>query len=246
MNASKLTGNLNINSQIGVILPTYCEEQNIGRLITEIENLQLSTSILVIDDSSPDKTAEIVKGLQSKYDNIMLLVRSVKSGLGTAITDGFKVFLSRKHPPKLVVTLDADYSHNPLDIPLLFSSMQHGYGLVIGSRYCKGGKVAGWPFTRRIVSRIANIAAKSVLGLKPYDCTSGFRCYSTSFLKATISNLHSTTYEIQIETVKQASLHGFGIKEIPVLFVNRKRGRSKLTIAEIRSYVSYILRTIWN
>ena len=239
-------GDLNVSSQIGVILPTYCEEQNIGRLIAEIENLRLSSSVLVIDDSSPDKTAEIVKGLQTKHHDILLLVRPVKSGLGSAITDGFKIFLSLKNPPKSVVTLDADYSHNPKDIPRLCSSIQDGYGVVIGSRYCKGGKVAGWPFTRRVVSRIANVIAKSTLGLKPNDCTSGFRCYSTRFLRTTVGNLHSTTYEIQIETVKQASLQGFGVREIPVLFVNRKRGKSKLTIAEIRSYVSYVLGTIWH
>ncbi len=132
-----LTGNLENTCEIGVILPTYCEAQNIEKLITEIENLQLNTSILVIDDSSPDKTSEIVEGLQKKYGNILLLVRSEKTGLGTAITDGFKLFLSLNNPPKLVVTMDADYSHNPKDIPRLLSSIRDPQGLVIGSRYCK-------------------------------------------------------------------------------------------------------------
>jgi dolichol-phosphate mannosyltransferase len=242
--AGQLTGNLENTSEIGVILPTYCEAQNIQKLITEIENLQLNASILVIDDSSPDKTSEIVGRLQKKYGNILLLVRSEKNGLGTAITDGFKIFLSLKNSPKLVVTMDADYSHNPKDIPQLLSSINEPQGLVIGSRYCKGGQIVGWPFTRRIVSRIANASAKSLLSLKLHDCTSGFRCYSTKFLSACITNLHSTTYEIQIETVKQARLQGFGIREIPVVFVNRKVGKSKLTISEIRAYVSYIFKTI--
>jgi len=240
----QLTGDLGVNSEVGVILPTYREAENIGKLIVEIENLPLSTSILVIDDSSPDKTAEIVKNLQKKYGNILLCVRPEKSGLGTAITDGFKIFLSLKTSPRFIVTMDADYSHNPKAIPQLLSNMQCGCGIIIGSRYCRGGKTVGWPFTRKIISRAANTVAKSVVGFKLNDCTNGFRCYSTSFLKEAIGSLHCQTYEIQIETVKQAFSRGFGIKEVPILFVNRKRGKSKLTLTEVQSYISYILKTV--
>jgi dolichol-phosphate mannosyltransferase len=240
----QLTGDVGINSEVGVILPTYRESQNIENLITEIENLPLNVSILVIDDSSPDKTAEIVKGLQKKYDNLLLCVRPQKCGLGTAITDGFKIFLAFKNVPKFIVAMDADYSHDPKAILQLLSGMQSNCGIVIGSRYCKGGKTAGWPSTRKIISRAANIVAKSVVGMKLHDCTSGFRCYSTNFLKAAISNLHSQTYEIQIETVKQALLRGFDIAEIPIVFVNRKSGKSKLTLTEIQSYISYVLKTM--
>jgi dolichol-phosphate mannosyltransferase len=240
----QLTGDLGINSEVGVILPTYREAENIGKLIDEIENLQLDASILVIDDSSPDKTAEIVKDLQKKYGNIILCARPKKSGLGTAITDGIKIFLSLKTSPQFIVTMDADYSHNPKAIPQLLSSMQGECGVVIGSRYCGGGKTAGWSFTRKIISRAANIVAKSVVGLQLDDCTSGFRCYSTRFLRAAIGSLHSQTYEIQIETVKQALSRGFSVKEVPILFVNRKRGKSKLTSTEIQSYISYVLKTV--
>jgi dolichol-phosphate mannosyltransferase len=239
----QLTGDLGVSSEVGVILPTYCEAQNIEKVIAEIENLPLNASILVIDDSSPDKTAEIVKRLQKKYGNILLYVRPQKYGLGTAITDGFKIFLSLKNPPRFIVTMDADYSHNPKAMLQLLSNMQSGCGIVIGSRYCRGGKTAGWPCTRRVISRTANIVAKSVVGLKLHDCTSGFRCYSTNFLKVAVDSLHSQTYEIQIETLKQALSRGFGIKEIPILFVNRKRGESKLTLAEIQNYTSYIFKT---
>ena len=241
-----LAGNLEAGSQIGILLATYCEAQNIKRLITEIESIQPSAQILVIDDSSPDGTAAVVRNLQKKYQNILLLVRPGKFGLGTAITDGFKVFLSLENPPKTVITMDADFSHDPKDIPTLLSSIGVGDGLVIGSRYCKGGRIAGWPIARRWVSRIANTIARSTAGLKLNDFTSGFRCYSTKFLAAAIGNLHCTTYEIQIETAKQARLLGFGIKETPILFVNRKHGRSKLAAAEISGYVSYILKTIRN
>jgi dolichol-phosphate mannosyltransferase len=240
----QLTGNVEVNSEVGVILPTYREAENIEKLIVEIENLPLNASILVIDDSSPDKTAETVKNLQEKYGNILLGVRPEKSGLGTAITDGFKIFLSLKTPPRFIVTMDADYSHNPKAILQLLSSMQCGCGIAIGSRYCRGGGTLGWPFTRKIISRAANTVAKSVVGFRFNDCTSGFRCYSTNFLKEAIGSLHSQTYEIQIETVKQALLRGFGIKEVPILFVNRKRGKSKLTLVEVQSYLSYIFKTV--
>jgi dolichol-phosphate mannosyltransferase len=237
-------GNSEVNSNVGVILPTYCEAQNIQRLIKEIENLPLNTSILVIDDSSPDGTADAVKELQQKYPNILLLVRPKKSGLGSAITDGFRTFLSLQCVPQFVITMDADYSHNPKDMARLVSSMNSGCDLAIGSRYCKDGKTAGWPLTRKIISRGANVIAHGVLGLRLHDCTSGYRCYSTSFLSKTIGYLHSQTYDIQIETVKQAHSQGFKIQEVPILFVNRKQGKSKLSGKEIENYVSYIFKTI--
>jgi dolichol-phosphate mannosyltransferase len=241
-----LVGNSNLSSEIGVILPTYGEAENISKLIDDIENLKLDASILVIDDSSPDGTAQIVVEKQTQYSNIMLYNRVKKTGLGTAITDGFKIFLSTKQPPKYVFTMDADYSHNPQDIPQLLATMREGNcGIVIGSRYVKGGRIAGWPFTRKMISKSANLIARASLGLKLKDCTSGFRCYSTKFLEETIGNLHSHTYEIQIETVRQASLRKFKVKETPILFVNRKRGKSKLSWTEIKSYLSYTVKAVW-
>jgi len=240
----QLIGALKGHSDVGVILPTYREAENIAKLIEDIENLPLNTSILVIDDSSPDRTEEVVKKLQKKYDNILLCVRPKKSGLGTAITDGFKIFLASESPPKFIVTMDADYSHNPKTLPQLVSTMQSGCGVVIGSRYCRGGKTSGWPFTRKIISRAANFVAKFLMGLNLRDCTSGFRCYSTNFVKVAIGSLHSQTYEIQIETVRQALSRGFDVEEVPILFVNRKRGKSKLTFAEIQGYLSYTLKTV--
>jgi dolichol-phosphate mannosyltransferase len=239
-------GNSMVNSEVGVILPTYGEAENIAKLIEDIENLKLDASILVIDDSSPDGTAEIVQEKQKKYPNITLYVRPKKTGLGTAITDGFKIFLSAKEPPKYVFTMDADYSHNPQDIPQLLATMREcDCGIVIGSRYVKGGKIAGWPFSRKVISKTANLIARASLGLKLKDCTSGFRCYSTGFLKEAINNLHSHTYEIQIETVRQAALRNFKVEETPILFVNRKRGKSKLSWTEIKSYLSYTMKAVW-
>jgi len=234
------------NSEIGVILPTYGEADNISRLIDDIENLHLNTSILVIDDSSPDGTAQIVLEKQKQHPNVVLCSRPKKSGLGTAITDGFRYYLSATYPPKYVFTMDADYSHNPQDIPKLLATMRDcNCAIVIGSRYREGGEIQGWPVSRKIISKTANAIARTALGLDLHDCTSGFRCYSTEFLKSAINHLHSHTYEIQIETVRQAALGHFEVKETPVLFVNRKQGKSKLTCTEIKSFLSYTLKAVW-
>jgi dolichol-phosphate mannosyltransferase len=235
-----IEGNLNINSEIGVILPTYCEASNIGRLIEEIENLNLSISILVIDDSSPDGTIDVVRKMQKKYDNILLFVRPTKLGLGTAITDGFKVFLSLKNPPKYIVTMDADYSHNPRDLPRLISALRCGCDLVIGSRYCRGGNTVDWGIMRLAVSRVANLIASLVVGAKLCDYTSGMRCYSLNLTRSIIGELHSQTYEIQIETIRQAHIRKFRIKEVPITFTNRKKGKSKLTFNEINQFILHI------
>ncbi len=242
----QIIGNATAEPEIGVILPTYGEAENIANLIEDIENLNLNVSILVIDDSSPDGTADIVVEKQKKFTNLLLCSRPKKSGLGTAITDGFKFFLSAPNPPKYVFTMDADYSHNPQDIPKLLATMREcECAIVIGSRYSKGGQIEGWPLSRKIVSKTANTIARGLLGLKLKDCTAGFRCYSTTFLKEAISSLHSTTYEIQIETVRQASLRDFPVKETPVLFVNRKQGKSKLAWNEIKSFLTYTIRAVW-
>ncbi len=240
----QLMGNSIVGYEVGVILPTYREADNISKIIDDIENLKLNAEIQVIDDSIPDETAQIVQEKQNQYPNILLYVRPEKSGLGTAITDGFKIFLTSQQTPKYIVTMDADYSHNPQALPQLLSNMKEdGDGIVIGSRYVKGGKIAGWSSTRKVISKTANFIAKVSLGLKPKDCTSGYRCYSIKFLREAIGTLHSQTSEIQIETVRQAVLRNFNVKETPILFVNRKRGKSKLTWTEIKSYISYTLKT---
>ena len=225
-----------------VVLPTYCEAENIERLIREVQKLKLNLIIAVVDDSSPDGTAEIVKKLQGEYDQLFLFVRAKKLGLGTAITDGFKAILSLENPPEYVITMDADYSHNPQVIRQLLAIAEKGYDLVIGSRYSKGGKIVGWHILRRIISRVANLVASTMVGLRIRDCTSGFRCYSKEYIKGVIGCLHSQTYEIQIETVKQAWIRGFALTEMPIVFENRKRGKSKLTRAEFQGFLSYIFK----
>ena len=238
----KIKGKIRRKHEIAIILPTYCEAENIKRLIEQIQNLKIDPLILVIDDSSPDGTSKIVEELQRKYSNILLVVRPGKMGLGTAITDAFKILLSLKNKPKYIITMDADFSHNPKDIPRLVSLAKKGYDLVLGSRYCMGGKVRKWSPIRILISKIANKLAATLLNIKVNDCTSGFRCYSIKFLKRIIKNLHSQTYEIQIETVRQAVKNGFLAAEIPITFTNRKLGKSKLTLNEITHFVSFITK----
>jgi dolichol-phosphate mannosyltransferase len=241
MLSSHVEGNLEVSSEIGIILPTYCEAANIEKLILELENSSLNVSILVIDDSSPDGTADLVRKLQRQYSNVLLLVRRKKLGLGTAITDGFRIFLSVKKPPKCIVTMDADYSHNPQEIPKLLAPMQEGCDLVVGSRYCQGGGTREWSIGRMVISKIANLITRLRVDAKISDYTSGMRCYSTKLVRGIINDLHSQTYEIQIETIRQANARGSVIREAPIVFINRKKGKSKLSINEIRDFLSYIL-----
>ena len=140
--------------------------------------------------------------------------------------------------------MDADYSHNPKDMPRLVQACKTAIDLVIGSRYCKGGKTEGWSSDKKNHQPRSQRHCAVAAAFETYDCTSGFRCYSTTFLKQTIGYLHSQTYEIQIETIKQAKAQGFRVAEIPILFVNRKRGKSKLSTVEIESFLSYIFKNV--
>jgi len=227
---------------VAVLLPTYCEAENIESLIREIQELKLDLTIAVIDDSSPDGTADTAKKLNEEYSNILVISRPEKLGLGTAITTGFRYMLNLRKIPDYIVTMDADYSHNPRDIPRLVGAARKGYDLVIGSRYYRGGKVVGSSLRRRFISRLANLVAALTIGARTHDCTSGFRCYSRNYVKDVLQDLHSQTYEIQIETLKQARVNRFRVMEIPITFVDRKKGRSKLTTAEVQGFLTYIAK----
>jgi dolichol-phosphate mannosyltransferase len=229
---------------VAVIFPTYCEAENIGGLIQTIEDLNLNSVLLVIDDSSPDETQNIVEKLKEKYKNIILLNRPQKMGLGTAIIDGFRLLLSQPNPPKYIITMDADYSHNPKDIPRLLNLAKNGYDLVVGSRYCEGGMVKGWTVIRQITSMVANRIAGSLVKLLINDFTSGFRCYSKRCVQKVLFKLHSQTYEIQIETIRQARLQNLKVGETPITFENRKKGKSKLTLTEIAAFSKYIIKVM--
>jgi dolichol-phosphate mannosyltransferase len=230
---------------VAIILPTYCEAENIGDIIHAIEDLNLNSTILVVDDSSPDETQNIIETLKEKDKNILFLKRPKKMGLGTAITDGFRFLLSLPNPPKYIITMDADYSHNPQDIPRLLKLADKGCDLVIGSRYCQEGEVKGWNFSRLLISQVANKLTGWIIRLHLNDFTSGFRCYSKGYLTKALPQLHSETYEIQIETLRQAKLQNSRVGEIPIVFENRKKGKSKLTQTEIAAFSKYLLNVVW-
>jgi dolichol-phosphate mannosyltransferase len=233
------------NPHVAIILPTYCEAENIEDIIDEIENLKLNSTILVVDDSSPDETKNIVGKLRNKYKNIFLLKRPYKMGLGTAITDGFRFLLSLPKPPNYIITMDADFSHAPKDIQRLLKLTKNGSDLIIGSRYCEEGEVKGWSLTRLLISKVANKITGKIINLQLSDFTSGFRCYSKGYLTKALPKLHSETYEIQIETLRQAKLQNSKIGEISIVFENRKKGKSKLTLTEIVAFSKYILKVLW-
>lgn len=233
----------NVDSHVAILLPTYCEAENIEGLIRTIENLEIAAKIIVIDDSSPDGTGKIVENLQKEYSNITLLTRPYKTGLGTAITYGFRFITSMKNLPSYIITMDADYSHDPKDIPRLLQQAEKGYDIVVGSRYCQGGAVKGWPLTRLAISKVANKITAKLVALLISDFTSGFRCYSSEYVKKIVPKLHSQTYEIQIETLRQAYFKKARIAETPITFTNRKRGKSKLTKNEVLGFLLYALKT---
>ena len=229
---------------VAVVSPTYCEAENIGRLIQTIEGLNLNLMVLVIDDSSPDETQNIAEKMNQKYGNIVLLKRPRKMGFGTAIRDGFELLMNQPNPPKYIITMDADYSHNPKDIPRLLDCAKEGNDLVVGSIYCVGGTAKGWSIIRRITSMVANRMAGSIIHLRLTDFTSGFRCYSQRCVQQVLPKLHSQTYEIQIETIRQAKLQNLMVSETPITFENRKKGKSKLSITEIMAFSNYIMKVL--
>jgi dolichol-phosphate mannosyltransferase len=236
---------MDADPRVAIILPTYCEAENIGDMIHAIENLNLKSTILVVDDSSPDETQNIVKKLQEEYSDILLLARPQKMGLGTAITDGFRFLLALPNQPDYIIAMDADYSHNPQDIPRLLNLAEKGCDLVVGSRYCQDGHAEGWSLTRLLISRVANKLTGMVLNLQLSDFTSGFRCYSKGYLTKALPQLHSETYEIQIETLRQAKLQSSRIGEVSIVFENRKKGKSKLSLTELGAFSKYLMGVLW-
>jgi dolichol-phosphate mannosyltransferase len=213
-----------------VIIPTYNEIENISKIIQAVLALEGEYQILVIDDGSPDGTAGVVKSLQAVYpERLNLVERSGKLGLGTAYVTGFKWALERDYD--YVFEMDADFSHNPKDLPrLLAACTQDGADLSIGSRYCDGINVVNWPLGRIMMSYCASMYVRVALGFKIYDSTAGFVCYSRKVLETIdLDAVKMKGYGFQIEMKYTASKLGFRIKEVPVIFINRTEGTSKMS-----------------
>ena len=214
-----------------VIIPTYNEKENIEAIIRAVRALEDDFHNLVVDDGTPDGTASIVKSLQaSDYpDSLFILEREGKQGLGTAYMAGFQWALD--HGYDYIIEMDADFSHNPEDLPRLYHACcDDGADLAIGSRYCDGISVINWPIGRVIMSYYASAYVRTVLGMKVYDTTAGFKCYTRKVLETIdFSRIRMRGYGFQIEMKYNAYKLGFKIKEVPIIFEDRKEGVSKMS-----------------
>ncbi len=213
-----------------IIIPTYNEIENIFKIIPAVLEKDENFEILIIDDGSPDGTADAVKQMQKDYkERLHLIQRSGKLGLGTAYVAGFKWALERDYSH--IFEMDADFSHNPDDLPRLLSECtEKGADMSVGSRYCNGINVVNWPLTRILISYCASIYVRTVLGFKIYDSTAGFVCYSRRVLETIdLDAVKMKGYGFQIELKYTAHKLGFKIGEVPVIFVNRQEGTSKMS-----------------
>jgi len=213
-----------------VIIPTYNEKENIEKIIRKVFSLEGEYHILVIDDGSPDGTANIVKNLQTEFpDKLFIIERSGKQGLGTAYLTGFKWSLENGYD--YITEMDADFSHNPDDLPRLYEACSEGGAdLAIGSRYSNGVSVVNWPIGRILMSYFASVYVRKVLRINVFDCTAGFVCYSRKVLEAMdLDAVQMKGYGFQIEMKYTAYKLGFKIAEVPIIFVNRKEGTSKMS-----------------
>lgn len=229
-----------------VIIPTYNEQDNIEAMIEKVFSLPVSFDMLVIDDNSPDGTADIVKRLQSQYpDRLHLIQRSGKLGLGTAYITGFKWALERTYTR--ICEMDCDFSHNPEDLPRLVETVAQGADVAVGSRYINGGGVYNWPKRRILLSRGASIYAWIVTGIPVSDTTAGFVCYSRRFLEnLNMDKIVFKGYAFQIQMKFAAYQLGYKIVEIPIWFKDREEGVSKMSSNIISEAILGVLKLRWN
>lgn len=209
-----------------VIIPTYNEKENISDIIGKVISLPGEFQVLVIDDGSPDGTAQIVKGLAS--ERVHLIERPGKLGLGTAYLTGFRWALENGYD--YIFEMDADFSHNPEDLIRLWGACSGGADLAVGSRYSNGVSVVDWPMSRIIMSWFASAYVRTVLGMKVYDTTAGFVCYSRKVLESIdLDAVRMKGYGFQIEMKYTAWKKGFKLQEVPIIFTNRQKGTSKMS-----------------
>ena len=212
-----------------VIIPTYNEIENVEKIIKAVLALEEGFDILIIDDGSPDGTAAAVKRLQAQFEGrLHLIERSGKLGLGTAYLTGFK--WSLEHGYDYTFEMDADFSHAPSDLPRLYAACRVGADMSIGSRYCKGVSVVNWPIGRILMSYFASVYVRTVLRFKIYDSTAGFVCYTKRLLEAIdFDAVQMKGYGFQIEMKYTTYKLGYKIAEVPVIFINRQEGTSKMS-----------------
>ena len=230
-----------------VIIPTYNERENIERIIRAVFALEHGFHILVIEDGSPDGTADIVKDLQKEFpERLFMIERSGKQGLGTAYITGFRWAL--EHAYEYIFEMDADFSHNPNDLPRLYKACaEEGADLSIGSRYVSGVNVVNWPMGRVLMSYFASKYVRLITGLPIHDTTAGFVCYRRRVLQTIpLDHIRFKGYAFQIEMKFTAYKCGFRVKEVPVIFINRELGTSKMNSSIFGEAVFGVIRLKWD
>ncbi|WP_027376967.1 polyprenol monophosphomannose synthase [Kaistella palustris] len=227
-----------------VIIPTYNEKENIANIISTVFSLDQDFDILIVDDSSPDGTSEIVKNLQNFYpQRLFLNIRKVKDGLGQAYIHGFKWALNQNYG--YIFEMDADFSHNPKDLNKLYEACQNA-DMAIGSRYSKGVNVVNWPMGRVLLSYFASRYVRAILGIPIHDTTAGFVCFKRKVLEEIgLDNIKLKGYGFQIEMKFRAFRKGFKIVEVPIVFTNRELGESKMNGGIIHEAVFGVLNLKW-
>ncbi len=220
-------GEMNSMSAL-VIIPTYQEAANIDNVLTQVRSALPDAHVLVVDDSSPDETAELAGKVATRLGGIDVLVRPGKDGLGAAYRAGFA--WGQKNGYEIMIEMDADMSHDPAALPRLVEGIESGADLVIGSRYVAGGAVPGWPAHRLLLSRGGNAYARTLLGMKVVDLTSGYRAFRSSKLaQINLGAVRADGYGFQIELAYRMARIGGVIKEVPITFVDRTQGKSKMS-----------------
>jgi dolichol-phosphate mannosyltransferase len=230
-----------------VIIPTYNEKENIAKIICKVFSLNLDFHVLVIDDHSPDGTADEVRTLIPQYkERLHLLTRSGKLGLGTAYVYGFKWALEREY--EYIFEMDADFSHNPDDLVRLhYACAKQGFDLAIGSRYIDGVNVVNWPIGRILMSYFASAYVRLITGMNIRDTTAGFKCYKRSILEAIeLDQIRFSGYAFQIEMKFKAWKLGFKIKEVSIIFTDRTEGVSKMSKGIFKEAVIGVIQLRWD
>jgi len=218
-----------------IIIPTYNEIENIEKLIHDIVEIDRTLDILIVDDNSPDGTGKLVGRLKDHFNNLFLIQREGKLGLGTAYVAGFKYALENEYT--IIFEMDADFSHDPKEIPNFLEAIEEA-DLVIGSRYIKGVNVVNWPLSRLLLSYFANKYTRLVTGLPLCDSTGGYKCFRRRVLESiNLEKVRSGGYSFQIEMSFKAWKKGYKLKEIPIIFIDRAVGKSKMSKLIIREAV---------
>jgi len=225
-----------------VIIPTYNEIENIEDVITKVMSLKDGFHVLIVDDNSPDGTADKVLDLQSQWNKkLFLMQRKGKLGLGTAYIAGFKYAL--EHGYEYIFEMDADFSHNPADLPRLLRACEKGADMAIGSRYVTGVNVVNWPIGRVLMSYFASMYVRLITGMPFHDATAGFKCYRRKVLQTiNLERIRFIGYAFQIEMKFLAWKHGFRTQEVPIIFTDRTRGQSKMNTRIFREAIFGVIQ----